>query len=90
MSFQSSVTAPLGSSAKPKGAKHPLSIMNITLVHPIHGAKVATMELEAVADEKNGWTRYNPDTPVQAAPVVNTLETKRRRSKPAEETIEGV
>ena len=62
--------------------------MNITLVHPIHGAKVATNELEMEMDEKNGWTRYNPDTPVQAAPV-NTLETKRRR-KPAEEAIEGV
>ena len=63
--------------------------MNIYLVHPVHGAKVATMELEAEADEKNGWTRYNPDTPVQAAPVVNTLETKRRR-KPAEEATQGV
>jgi hypothetical protein len=63
--------------------------MNITLVHPVHGAKVATMELEAVADENNGWIRYNPDTPEQAAPVVNTLEIKRRR-KSAEETIEGV
>lgn len=63
--------------------------MNITLVHPVHGAKVATMELEMEMDEKNGWTRYNPDTPVQAAPVVNTLETKRRR-KPAEEATEGV
>jgi hypothetical protein len=47
------------------------------------------MELEAVADENNGWIRYNPDTPEQAAPVVNTLEIKRRR-KSAEETIEGV
>jgi hypothetical protein len=62
--------------------------MNITLVHPIHGAKVATNELEMEMDEKNGWTRYNPDTPVQAAPV-NKLETKRRR-KPAEEATEGV
>ena len=62
--------------------------MNITMTHPVHGAKVATMDLEAVADEKNGWTRYNPDTPVQAAPV-NTLEIKRRR-KPAEEATEGV
>jgi len=85
-SFQSSVTALLGLSAKQKGANHPLSIMNIYLFHPVHGAKVATMELEAEADEKNGWTRYNPDTP----PVVNTLEIKRRRSKPVEETIEGV
>jgi len=75
---------------KPKGANHPLLNMNITLVHPVHGAKVATMELEVEADERNGWTRYNPDTPVQVAPVVNTLEIKRRRSKPVEETIEGV
>jgi hypothetical protein len=62
--------------------------MNIIMIHPVHGAKVATMELEAVADEKNGWTRYNPDTPEPAAPV-NTLEIKRRR-KPAEEATEGV
>jgi hypothetical protein len=55
--------------------------MNVTLVHPIHGAKVATMELEAEMDEQNGWTRYNPDTtsePEEAAPV-NVLEVKRRR-----------
>ena len=59
--------------------------MNITLVHPIHGAKVATMELEVEADEKNGWTRYNPDTPSEpeAAPV-NVLEVKRRRKTTAE------
>ena len=62
--------------------------MNITLIHSVHGAKIATMELEAVEDEKNGWTRYNPDTPVQVAPV-NTLEIKRRR-KSAEEATEGV
>jgi hypothetical protein len=62
--------------------------MNITMTHPVHGAKVATMDLEAEEDEKNGWIRYNPDTPVQVAPV-NTLETKRRR-KPAEEATEGV
>ena len=38
------------------------------------------MELEAKADEKNGWTRYTQDTPVatEAAPV-NALEVKRRR-----------
>ena len=57
--------------------------MNITLVHPVHGAKVATMELEAVADENNGWTRYNPDTPLEpeeAAPV-NVLEVKRKYTR---------
>jgi hypothetical protein len=60
--------------------------MNVTLVHPIHGAKVATMELEAEMDERNGWTRYNPDTtsePEEAAPV-NVLEVKRRRKTTAE------
>ena len=38
------------------------------------------MDLEAEADEKNGWTRYNPDTSSEseAAPV-NVLEVKRRR-----------
>ena len=54
----------------------------IYMSHPIHGAKVANMELEAEEDEKNGWVRYTLDTPVEAAPVVNELEVKRRRSRP--------
>ena len=61
--------------------------MNITLTHPVHGAKVATMELEAVDDEKNGWTRYTLDTPdvvEEAAPQ----EVKRRRGRPAVEAVE--
>ena len=59
--------------------------MIIYLEHPIHGAKVATMDLEAEMDEKNGWTRYNPDTlsEPEAAPV-NVLEVKRRRKTTAE------
>jgi len=60
--------------------------MIIYLTHPIHGAKVATMDLEAEMDEQNGWTRYNPDTPSEpdeAAPV-NVLEVKRRRKTTAE------
>ena len=63
--------------------------MNITLVHPVHGAKVATMELEMEMDEKNGWTRYTLDTPVEAAPVVNELEVKRRRTRPIEVVEQG-
>jgi len=53
--------------------------MNIYLSHPVHGRKVATMELEAEYDEKNGWTRYTQDTPqaTEAAPV-NALEVKRK------------
>jgi penicillin-binding protein-related factor A (putative recombinase) len=58
----------------------------IYLSHPIHGAKVATMDLEAEMDEKNGWIRYNPDTLFEpkAAPV-NVLEVKRRRKVITEE-----
>ena len=43
------------------------------------------MDLEAEMDEKNGWTRYNPDTlsEFEAAPV-NVLEVKRRRKTATE------
>jgi hypothetical protein len=60
----------------------------IYMSHSVHGAKVATMELEAVADEKNGWVRYTLDTPVEAAPVANELEVKRRRGRPSLEAAE--
>jgi len=52
----------------------------IYMKHEIHGAKVANMEAEAVADEANGWVRYTLDTPTEeeVAPV-NVLEVKRRR-----------
>jgi len=62
----------------------------IYMSHPVHGAKVATMELEAVYDEQNGWTRYTLDTPVvdEAAPVANELEVKRRRGRPSLEAAE--
>jgi len=57
----------------------------IYLKHPIHGAKVATMELEAEYDEQNGWVRYNPDEtepeveiPAFLQESVNELEPARR------------
>jgi hypothetical protein len=54
--------------------------MVIYLKHPVHGRKVATMDLEADADEKNGWVRYPEDTPnFELAAPVNVLEVKRRR-----------
>ena len=57
--------------------------MVIYLTHPLHGAKVATMDLEAEMDERNGWTRYNPDTPseLEEAAPVNALGTKRKTRK---------
>jgi hypothetical protein len=57
----------------------------IYLTHPVHGAKVATMDIEAEVDEKNGWIRYNSDTSseLETAPV-NVLEVKRRRKTTTE------
>ena len=63
--------------------------MNVVLVHPIHGAKVAINELEMAQDEKNGWTRYNPDTPVEVAPEPVVEAPKRTtRRKVTEQPIE--
>jgi hypothetical protein len=64
--------------------------MHIYLKHFLHGSKVAISDMEAEADEKNGWTRYNPDTPSdseEAAPV-NTLGIKRKYTRKVE--TEGV
>ena len=62
--------------------------MVIYLTHPVHGAKVATMELEAIADEKKGWTRYNPDVPSEPEEATNTLIVKRKYTRKGE--TEGV
>jgi hypothetical protein len=62
--------------------------MVIYLTHPIHGAKVANLEAEAVADEKNGWTRYNLDTPSEPEEASNTLVLKRKYTRKGE--TEGV
>ena len=32
----------------------------IYLRHPVHGTKVACMDLEAAYDEENGWERFDP------------------------------
>jgi hypothetical protein len=62
--------------------------MNIYLMHPVHGRKVATMELEAEYDEKNGWSRYNPDTPAlfsepEIEVASNALSIKRKYTRKA-------
>jgi hypothetical protein len=46
------------------------------------------MELEAVFDETNGWSRYNPDTPVPASDTeievtMNALGIKRKYTRKA-------
>ena len=41
----------------------------IYLRHLVHGVKIATLEMEAEADEQNGWERIEPDdAPVRRRP----------------------
>lgn len=68
--------------------------MMIFLQHPVHGRKIAIMEAEAEHDEKNGWTRYDPEAVTVEAPQtdtvdeipqflsVNTLTVKNRPGRP--------
>jgi len=59
--------------------------MMIYLKHPIHGVKIASLEMEAEHDEEHGWVRYNPDeepVPVIETPFANQLEIKRRGRPP--------
>ena len=57
--------------------------MNVVLVHPIHGAKVAIDATEIENDELAGWTRYEPVTPVEdsapAEPAEIAVDTPVRR-----------
>lgn len=62
--------------------------MNVTLVHPIHGAKVAINEVEIIEDEKNGWTRYNPDTPAEVAPKADKPVRNKLTRKVTEQPVE--
>jgi len=50
----------------------------IYMKHPDHGEKIATLELEAEYDEKNGWARYTPGEEPAPEPV-NELRPRRRR-----------
>lgn len=59
--------------------------MLIYLEHPIHGRKIAYMEIEAKYDEQHGWTRYNIDTPSapdeEDAVPLNALGAKRKYTR---------
>lgn len=71
----------------------------IYLRHPIHGAKVASLDLEAEYDMMHGWEPFDPTEPapepepelapepsVAAEPeAVNSLAEPRRRGRPRKE-----
>ena len=52
----------------------------IYLRHPVHGMKVATMDLEANADIENGWERFDPNE-VTADAEPDTVRRRGRRPK---------
>lgn len=51
----------------------------IYMRHPVHGEKIASLELEAEHDEKHGWTRYTPGEEAPPDQPVNELRPRRRR-----------
>jgi len=55
----------------------------IYLKHPVHGRKIATLDLEAEYDEQNGWERYTAETPdpqPEDAPMNHMVRRRRRES----------
>ena len=60
--------------------------MMIYMKHPVHGNKIATLEMEAELDEQAGWVRYNPEEPEELEEeqtvLVNQLQVKRRGRPP--------
>lgn len=56
------------------------------LKHPIHGTKIATLEMEVEFDESHGWVRYNPEEPEELKEdqtvLINQLQVKRRGRPP--------
>lgn len=59
--------------------------MNVVLVHPIYGAKVAICEEEVLVDEKQGWKRHT-SVEVDHAEVVKSQ--KPARGRPSKERAE--
>jgi hypothetical protein len=56
----------------------------IYLTHPVHGAKVAVLDMEADFDVQNGWSRYNPDE--QNVPQIEVAPATRRGRRSKVET----
>ena len=59
--------------------------MVIYMRHPIHGNKVATLEAEATADEKNGWERYEVGALLRPVLPESVNELAKPRGRPRKE-----
>lgn len=59
----------------------------IYLRHPIHGTKVACLDLEAEADRENGWYDYDP---YEMTTEPDNAIVRRRGRRPKVEDEEAV
>lgn len=57
----------------------------IYLRHPKHGVKIASMEMEAQYDEMHGWSRFDPDEPLNDMPEQDNVMLEPRRRLEASE-----
>ena len=56
----------------------------IYLKHPVHGTKVATLDMEAVFDEMHGWARFDPAAECGTVEDANALAPRRGRPRRTE------
>ena len=63
-------------------------LMHIYLKHPIHGKKIAVLDIEAEKDKELGWEEFDPSEKIEQTVAklevdgeleVNELKTRRRR-----------
>ena len=56
--------------------------MQTYLRHPVHGTKIATLDMEVEHDKALGWIEYDPEAFIEPEVSANTLEVKRRGRPP--------
>ena len=56
--------------------------MQTYLRHPVHGTKIATLEMEVEHDKEHGWYEYDPEAFIEPEISANTLIVKRRGRPP--------
>jgi len=59
------------------------------LRHPIHGAKVATSNLEVAHDEEHGWEQFVPGE-VTEEPTNAIVSRRGRRQKVDDDNVYGI
>ena len=56
--------------------------MQTYLRHPVHGTKIASIDMEVEYDKEHGWEEYDPEAFIEPEVSANVLEAKRRGRPP--------